>query len=388
MKRKICILFLSLMLFSLAMSTQVGAVENEDLDEKLDIVLGRLDDVVDFIALLELRVIALENSIGYNETATLRQDMDNLSSMLNNLNLTDLNEIDIRLEQIETFVGRINMRLGYPMSKPDATLYDDLSYILSLLTYEEDGIVLPILKNITGASNLKILALNQQSIYNQQNTSIAILTNTMDMHVDDIQNSARTLAQEIKDGQGGTYMVALLTLIVIMFLVSWKLYLKDKFFPDDGKNMRRPDDGGFGKPSCFGDPSEFNPGYNPNCSSCKWINKCKAVVLRGDVSDKSERGTIEAEKDADGNIRAIYDEGNPIDIPQCFGKEYDPQTNKDCQECAINELCAEQLSNNLQKRVNVPPMQQSYRVQTPPRRQVPARASVGTTFGEDILDAF
>lgn len=388
MKRKICIFFLSMMLLTLAISTQVGAVDNEDLDEKLDEVLDRLDDVVDFLAILEGRITDLENSIGYNATATLREDMESLNAMLGNLNLTDLSELNVRLEQIETFVGRINMRLGYPMAKPEATIYDDLSYILSLLTYEENGLVLPILKNVTGSSNLKILAMNQQSIYDQQNASLSILSNKMDTSVDNILSNARTLAREIRDGQGGPFWIGVITLIIIAFFVAWKLFLKERFFSSNDTGYKKIDNQGFGKPSCFGDPNEFNPGYNPNCSPCKFINKCKAAVLRGDVGEQEAGSSINAERDADGNITAIYDEGSPISVPQCFGREYDPETNRDCQECAINDYCEEQLQKTAERRINVPPMQQNYRAQTPPRRQTPARGAVGTTFGEDILNDF
>ena len=378
MKRKTCVLFLVLTLVTL--STLISTTAKADPD---------LNDIMNKLISIEERLSAIENSTGYNETATLKQSISEIQNTLNELDFSNLNEVNDRLDMLDEYVRKINDRLGYPDSKPDSTVYNDISLLLDGLTYKKDGITYWLLKNITGTPNMQILAENQQLIANYQISMNNSLSKDITDAKEDVKSNTALIGIDIKDNQGGTYILALLTLLLIAFFIAWKLYLKEKFFPSSNPGFRKQTNEGFGRPGCFGDSNEFDPGNNPNCGSCKWINKCKIAVMRGDTGEQNMETGLEVERDPGGNIKTIYDEGEVVDLPQCFGNEYDPQKNQDCRECAIGEYCAEQLTKNLQKRINVPPMQQTYRAQTQSsRRIVPTRGAVGSTFGEDILDEF
>ena len=407
MRNRLSIFLIILTLFTLTMAPNV--IDNKGTTVKAaytnDDIYNMTEDIYDALIALQDWLDDFEDdlndSLGYNgknssifiDLKNLTGQVDNLSNQVNNLDYATLENLTIRLDIIDDIISNINDRLGYPMSDPDATIYDDLSYILDGLTYENDGTRFWLLKNVSGVPHLQILGQNQQLIADYQISMNSTFIDGLDGAVGDINSNTEIQADSIKDGQGGTYTLVLILLIIVLFFIAWKLYLKERFFPSNNSGFNKPSNEGFGKPSCFGDPNECNPDYNPNCASCRWLQKCQAACIRNDMNEEnpSARG-IDVERDGQGNIIALYDEGERINLPSCFGKEYDPQTNRDCQECAINDYCAEQLNKNMQnmqqRPVSIPPMQKQYKQQPPSRRITPARGAVGPSFGEDILQDF
>lgn len=396
MLKKTSIFLMILMLLTLSMipqsmngNTVKADPTNQELMDKMINIQNQLQGVEQNLTELLEKISLAIGYVGTNES--IYSDLQNLTNQIDNLNFTNLAELDARLDMLDDMLSNINDRIGYPLSKPDATIYEDLSLILDGLTYDNNGVRYWALKNLSGVPYLQILGENQQLIANYQLSLNATFLKELEDAQKSLSANAQAQTQEIKDSQGGTYMIALITLILILFFVAWKLYLKERFFPSANPGFKKPANEGFGKPGCFGDPNECNPDVNPNCSSCKWLTKCKAACVRNESGMSGlSMGGLDAERDAQGNIMAIYDEGERIDVPPCFGREYDPQTNKDCQECAINEFCEEQISKNMQ-RINIPPMKQNYQQPTIPpqgRRITPTRTTVGPSFGEDILQDF
>jgi hypothetical protein len=396
MGRKTSIFLMILMLMTLSMIPQSmnGNIvradpTNQELMDEMINIKNQMQGVEQNLTLLLNSIYLVIGYDGIN--STIYADMMNLTNQIDSLNFSNIAELDARLDMLDDMISNINDRIGYPMSKPDATIYDDLSLILDGLTYNNNGVRYWALKNQSGVPYLQILGENQQLIANYQLSMNSTFLEELEDAQKSITSNANVQTQEIKESQGGTYMIALITLILILFFVAWKLYLKERFFPSSNPGFKKPANEGFGKPGCFGDPNECNPDINPNCSACKWLTKCKAACVRNEANGTGQTlSGLEAERDPQGNILAIYDEGERIDTPQCFGREYDPQTNRDCQECAINEFCAEQLNKNMQ-RVNIPPMRPSYQqqgMQQSGRRITPTRSTVGPSFGEDILQDF
>jgi hypothetical protein len=361
---------------------------SESINETQQMIIDLTNKITDLFENLTVRMDS-----NYTELASLvnnvNNEIQNLDQSIQDLNFSGIEGLETRLDIIDDMVSDINDRLGYPTNKPDATLYDDLSLILDGLTYEGNGTRLWLLKNASGVPHLQILGKNQQTIADYQIKMNSSLQENINLKGNDVKQRIGVEANSVSNDIGGVGNLVIFLLILIGFFIAWKLFLKERFFPsvNPGGEFPNPDTGGYGKPSCFGDPNVVDPGENPNCASCKWLPKCQATAIRNSATEEPE---LVPEYDDKGNLIAIYDGGDQIDLPSCFGRECDPERKQDCRECAIVDICKNQTEKNMKNRVNIPERprrrEQSFSqggISRPSRKP-----SVGASFREDILDDF
>jgi hypothetical protein len=299
-----------------------------------------------------------------------------VNGSINDINFTGVNSLSTDLEIISHELADIQKRLGYPITKPDASIYDDLTFILDGLTYQTQGGVKWLLKNDTGYPYMTVLGENQRYIAEYQLNQTSILKKEVGTATTEIKANTNAAKNDILGSIGSNFYLLIIVLIIALFLLAWKFYLQQRFaqktsgrplnrFNADG----RPNFEGSGRPACFGDQNKFDPGNSPDCVSCPYVNKCQTAIVRDLPMDGEEpQGMSAAMKpryDYAGNIVAVFDAGQPINLPACFGKEYD-QNNADCQECAVNTFCAEQQQRP--KNIAVPPQPKMARQQQNNRR--------------------
>ena len=360
-----------------------------DISDQINQTLARINDLN--MNLTILRTIVQDIAIG-NSTG-MRTILNNLSDIQNNMTVLNITTLVTRLNIIDDMVTDLNHRLGYNISDPDASVYKDLSLILDGLSYEKDGVRYWLLKNVSGVPHLQIIGENQQLLADYQMGMNSTLTTALT----DAQTNINSHSDEkASDVQGGVSLLAeiIIILLIVMFaVVAWKFFIKERKDKEEGFRERMEmSKAKTGRPRCFGDANQFDPEGNPNCGQCNWIGKCQTAVIRNTKSSKEvERPGegIEASYDDEGNITEIADEGEPIEMPECFGMEFNPRKNKDCRECAINQLCGEQTSKSQSGKIKIP-AQPTKRQQTQQRRS-PSGLTMGAQAAagpEDILKDF
>lgn len=370
---------------ALAVSIPQAVTADEPTNQELLDLLNELDDELD-------NITAQIDQMNNNTT----DNMQYLNESINDINFTGVNNLGTDLEIISHELADIQERLGYPMTEPNATVYDDLTLILEGLTYESGGSVQWLLKNDTGYPYIQVLGQNQEVIAEYQVNQTETLTNEIQESESDVKSKMGTEISAALGSIGTNFWLLVVLLIIALFLLAWKFFLQSMFAQQassSGRPMQmmgdngRPNFDGSGRPACFGDPNKFDPGNDPDCVSCPWVQKCQTALLR----DMPEEGgqpmtTMKPKYDYAGNIVAILDDGQPIQLPGCFGREFDPN-NQDCQECAINSFCAQQQQKNQQ--IQVPPQPQSRSRQQPMGRRGSNPQPQGTAqAGSGILNEF
>jgi len=365
--------------------TAVGEPTNQEIMDQLNIIYDKLENIT-------ARMDSLNNST--------QQSIEYINESIDDLNFSSVTTLQTRLEIIDDMVTQIDTRLGYPSSKPDANIYDDLSLILDGLTFENNGTRQWLLKNDSGRPYIQVLGENQQIIAEYQLTQTDAINTSIGNAQESILDKQNTRINDVLGAIGTNFWVIIVVLIIGIFFIAWKFFLQNMFAQQtSGRPMQafgadgRPNLEGAGRPQCFGDPNKFDPGNDPDCVSCPWVGKCQTAVMRELPAEAGGRETaMEPKYDYNGNIVAILDEGQPIQLPGCFGREYDPN-NRDCQECAIKAFCSKQQQKNQQ--IQAPPQpqpqQQSPAVRSPgySRRGMHAQQQRTTQGGgSNILDAF
>ena len=351
-----------------------------------------LSDIMDGInqtitKLDTLRDIVMD--IGKGNSTGMKAILENLTNITSNMNSLNITTITTRLNIIDDMVTDLNRRLGYNISDPDATVYKDLSLILDGLSYEKDGIRYWLLKNVSGVPHLQILGENQQLLADYQ----LGMNSTLQSALTDAQTNINSHSDiKASDVQGGVSLLAeiiIILLIILFVIVLWKFFVKEK--KDKQSEFRERMEmskARTGRPKCFGDPNQFDPEGNPNCGQCNWTGKCQSAVIRNTKQSKEIEKPgegIEASYDEDGNIAQITDEGESIELPECFGLEFNPRKNRDCRDCAINELCGEQMAKSQGGKIKIP-AQPAKRQQAQQRRSSSGLVMGSQAAGpEDIL---
>lgn len=381
MKKIGTVLLFTVILCSMGMT---ATAEDPPTNEELMAVLNELTQKIDNIT---IHIEALDNQTADN--------FEDINETLNNVNFTGVTNLGTDLEIISHELADIQERLGYPMNEPNATIYDDLTLLLEGLTYEDGGSVQWILKNDTGQSQIVVLRDNQLQLGNNQvhlQNRTEDIEETIEESEGDVKSAIRSNIDEVL-GSNGTNLALLVVLLIIgLFFIAWKFFLQQRFavetagrptqqFTPEG----RPNIEGAGRPACYGDANKFDPGNDPDCVSCPWVNKCQATILRNSENEPEQSG-FDPKYDYNGNIVAILSEGQPIQLPPCFGKDFD-RGNRDCQQCAIAEMCMQQQQKN--KQIQAPP--QPTADQQMPSRNISRRgAPIGNSAAgsDDILSQF
>jgi hypothetical protein len=287
------------------------------------------------------------------------------------------------------------------MTEPNATIYDDLTLLLEGLTYESGGSVQWLLKNDTGHPYIQILGENQvtlnENLDNKTKTLQDELQDDIENSKEDILSRINTKTTEVLGSVGTNFWIIIILLIIGIFFLAWKFFLQQRFAVQaSGRPMQsfgpdgRPNIDNSGRPSCFGDANKFDPGNDPDCVSCPWLQKCQTAIIREtQMGGGAPMTNLEPRYDYAGNIIAIMDDGQPMKLYGCFGREYDPN-NPDCQECVVQQFCAEQKQKNQQ--IQAPPqpqpMQGRSNMPTGRRGRSPQMQTTSGQQSMDIMNEF
>jgi hypothetical protein len=337
-----------------------------------------------------LRTIVQDIAMG--NSTSMKAILQNLTSIESNMTILNITTLTTRLDIIDDMVTDMNRRLGYNISDPDATVYKDLSLILDGLSYEKDGIRYWLLKNVSGVPHLQILGENQQLLADYQLGMNSTFKSALEEAQSNINSHSDVKASDVQGGVSLLAEIIIVLIIILVAIVLWKFFVKEKKDKEsEFRERMEMSKARTGRPKCFGDANQFDPEGNPNCGQCNWSGKCQSAVIRNTKQPKEiERPGegIEVAYDGDGNVAQINDEGEQIELPECFGLEYNPRRNRDCRECAINEICGEQTAKSQGGKIKIPAQPQK-RQQTQQRRSSSGLMMGSQTAGpEDILKDF
>ena len=367
---------------------------NQHIDDTTNVILSDLVSIYDDISDVTTALDGLLDLLGEGnftaDNATLYDKLEIIKASIDGLELGsgfDNATIEQRLNQIDDDLIRIEDTLGYSnLDVDNYNLRSDLENIRSGLIYtvgEEDRWLL---KNSSGFPSIAIIGENQVALADKMDNNTIALLEEMGYTVTTLEGSTGAAINSATSGIGSTYTLALICVILLLFWIAWSLFLKPRFFPSfgetGGSSYPPPSSmsSNSGRPECFGDSNTFNLQMNPNCPSCSWVNKCEAATVRGQTP------SIEVKYDAEGNVAQVYDEGDPVQLPSCFGEEFN-MANVDCAECLVNEICAQQLKRNAQQ-INIPQMPQQPFGQPRQTQQQPSQFAQQAASPESILNDY
>jgi hypothetical protein len=323
-----------------------------------------------------------------NAHTNLFNEILEIQHNINDLNFsTDNTSLIFRLDMIENALETLTLRMGYnESSNPNVfNIKADFDRLYNALYFTEDGLhFFPVLKDSSGKNTLKTIGDNQIALGNKSD-NIVTKINTA---TEDINDHTSAQAGILSSNIGGVNTFVLIILILLIIFLLWVAVIRPRYFPFYGQPPKSEFEGAppwyravepaTGRPTCFGDENTFNPGQDKQCQKCQWMNKCEATVMRRETPD------LEVRRDVKGSVVEITDDGEPIELPGCFGKEFD-QENPDCMDCLVNKHCIEQLELNRQMpQITIPPMKQQRQQQQPGVRQ---RSTSGIS-AESVLGDF
>jgi hypothetical protein len=388
--KTLVMIFGMLVLFSATMSVSdnrgmAKADQLSDISDMLNATMVKLNNIEMNLSILKDITIDLANG----NTTSIRMILQNLTSIQSNMTILNITTLTTRLDIIDDMVTDLNSRLGYNISNPDATVYKDLSLILDGLSYTNNGIRYWLLKNVSGVPHLQILGENQQLMADYQLSMNQTFLNNLEQATTDINLYSEQKSKDVQGSNGFLADIIIVLIIILIAIIIWKFFLKEKKDKEhEFRERMEMSKGHTGRPKCFGDSNQFDPETNQNCNQCNWIAKCQSAVVRNTKTKEIEKpgDGIETIYDDDGNITEITDEGETIEIPECFGVEFNPRKNRDCRDCAINEFCGEQTQKNIGGKIKIP--QQPKKLTSSTRKASGLVMASQATGPEDVLADF
>jgi hypothetical protein len=384
----------SMTTYSTVNDSEIGFTARADTNQTLSQMWNTINQTKSNITMIKDLVQQIYTVLGTlnlsNAHTNLFKEILEIQHNISDLNFsTDNTSLVFRLDMIENALETLTLRMGYnESSNPNVfNVKADFDRLYNALYFTEDGLhFFPVLKDSSGKNTLKTIGDNQIALGNKSDNIVA----KIDTATEDINDHASAQAGILSSNIGGVNTFVIIILILLIIFLLWVAVIKPRYFPSYGEPPKSEFEGAppwyravepaTGRPTCFGDENTFNPEQDKQCQKCQWMNKCEATVMRRETPD------LEIKRDVKGNVVEITDDGEPIELPGCFGKEFDP-SNPDCMDCLVNKHCTEQLEMNRQMpQITIPPMRPQRQQQPQPTGQR-VRGAAGLS-AESVLGDF